>query len=147
MRMANILGVGDRKISRKKNALQYFIREVVQGRDVSIYDESSLRDFIDVRDAARAVALCVDYGKLDTIYNIGNGIPYLTKDIIYYAHKKSNSKSKIVEVPVPEFHKKVQTSNFWMDISKLQSLGYSPNYGILDTVDELIEHFQRGNEW
>ena len=50
-RLANVLGPGDKKISKKKNALQYLIKEIVNNKDVHLYYGGEvLRDYIDVED-------------------------------------------------------------------------------------------------
>ena len=140
LRLANVLGKDDKKVSPKKNALQYLLGEIKENRPVDLYDSGYFyRDFIDVRDCARAIDLVVTEGDLDSIYNIGNGKPIVFRDAIEYSKNKLNSTSELRTIEQKEFHKKVQSSrSFYMDNSKLQSLGYSPKYSIFETIDDII---------
>lgn len=141
LRLANVLGVGDKNISRKKNAVQYMIRELTQGREIPLYLGRFLRDFIDVRDVVRAVRLILEKGETNQIYNIGSGTGYAVYDVIAYAGIKTQN-SKINKIPVPEFHKQVQVENMYLDVTKLRKLGFKPRYDILQTIDWLVDHYR-----
>lgn len=141
LRMAGVLGVGDRKVSKKKNALQYMIRQLSHGEIVSLYEGKIIRDLIDVRDAAKALYLAISFGDVDSIYNIGNGYGYSMEDIVYEIQRHLQS-GTIQRVPVPEFHKKVQVRDMYMDNSKLVSLGYVPDYDIYQTCLEIADAYR-----
>lgn len=142
LRLANILGKNDNKVSQKKNALQFMFNQFKIDNPVELYDNGQIyRDYIDVRDCANAIELILDRGELNSIYNIGNGVPLVFRDLVEYAHRKIDSKSKIEIIEQKEFHKKVQSSrSFYMNNDKLKSLGYFPKYTIWDTIDEIIEN-------
>jgi GDP-4-dehydro-6-deoxy-D-mannose reductase len=137
MRLANILGKGDRDTSYKKKAVQFMISEIRAGNKVKLYKDVSIRDFIDVRDCVRAIELVIDVGDWNTIYNIGNGEGVPVNSLIYQAQKLAGC-GDIYEVEVPTFHKKVQTREFWMDTTKLKSLGYRQKYTLEDTLKWMI---------
>ena len=147
LRLGNVLGAGDKKISRKKNALQYIVSEVAKGRDVDyLYKDGAIRDFIDVRDCVRAIHLVLEKGELNQIYNIANGKGLNVNDLVYTAWQESGYMSKITEIPVPEFHRQVQTSKMYMDTKKLKALGYVQQHDIAQTVRELVHHYQHEKE-
>jgi nucleoside-diphosphate-sugar epimerase len=140
LRLANVLGKQDKKVSAKKNALQYLLGEIAANRPVDLYDSGYFyRDYIDVRDCARAIDLVVQQGEINSIYNIGNGKPIIFRDIVRYARDAMDSASELRTIEQKEFHKKVQSSrSFFMDNTKLESLGYRPQYTIQETVDDII---------
>ena len=140
LRLANVLGKEDKKVSAKKNALQYLLGELAANRPVDLYDSGYFyRDYIDVRDCARAIDLVVNQGELNSIYNIGNGKGIIFRDIIRYARDAMDSGSEIRTIDQKEFHKKVQSSrSFFMDNSKLKSLGYRQEYTINETIDSIM---------
>jgi nucleoside-diphosphate-sugar epimerase len=140
LRLANVLGKEDRKVSAKKNALQYLLGELKENRPIDLYDSGYFyRDYIDVRDCARAIDMVVNEGEVDSIYNIGNGKPIIFREVIEYAKEKLRSTSEIRNIEQKEFHKKVQSSrSFYMDNSKLRNLGYLPKYSIYKTIDDII---------
>lgn len=142
LRLGNVIGIGDKKISRKKNALQHIIRELAQGRDVDyLYKGGAIRDYIDVRDCVDAIHLVLEKGNLNEVYNIANGQGLNVNDLVDVAHRESNFKSKIFEIPVPDFHKVVQMPKMYMNIDKIKKLGYVQRHDIKQTVKELVHHY------
>lgn len=139
LRLANVVGGTDNKVSKKKNAIVYMINELKHNRPLDVYDNGELyRDVIDVDDCIRAIDLVLTKGDLNTIYNIGNGIPVKLADIIDEAKQLINSTSEITSVDTPEFHKIVQVKSMYMDNSKLKSLGYTPRYSVTDIINKLL---------
>lgn len=140
LRLANVLGKEDKKVSAKKNALQYLLEELKKNHKIDLYDSGYFyRDYIDVRDCVRAIDLVVQKSEINSIYNIGNGIPIIFRDLLRYARDKMDSASEMNTIPQKQFHKKVQTSHsFFMDTKKLENLGYVPNYTIFQTIDDII---------
>ena len=141
-RLANVLGEGDQKISKKKNALQFLIKEIVEGRDVELYYGGNvLRDYIYVDDVCQAIHHCIENAPVDQIINIGSGKPYLFLNIIKKAIKKTNSASKIIEIQPTHFHNIVQVKNSYLDTTKLNNFGYECQYGIDDIIQKLVDHY------
>ena len=139
LRLANVVGKGDKKVSSQKNALQFIINEMKENKDINIYDNGNFnRDYIHVQDVCNAIHLVINKGKINNIYNVSNGEPVLFKNIIKYAKKKINSKSKLISIATPEFHKNVQIRNMWMNSDKLFELGYIPKYKIEDIINDMI---------
>ena len=146
LRLANVLGKEDKKVSAKKNALQYLLGEIAANRPVDLYDSGYFyRDYVDVRDCARAIDLVVNHGELNSIYNIGNGKGIIFRDVVRYARDAMDSASELRTIEQKEFHKKVQSSrSFYMDNTKLRGLGYRPEYTIQQTVDDIIHGILTG---
>jgi nucleoside-diphosphate-sugar epimerase len=142
LRLANVLGPKDKKVSAKKNAVQYLLGELASNRPVDLYDSGYFyRDYIDVRDCARAIDMVVNRGEINSIYNIGNGKGIVFRDIIRYARDSMDSGSEIRTIEQKEFHKKVQSSrSFFMDNAKLRELGYRQEHSINETIDDIIQN-------
>ncbi len=116
------------------------------GEAIDLYDGGcAIRDYMHVDDCCRALKTCIEKGEMNTIYNISNSSPVQIKNIIEYAIKKTNSQSKINNIPTPEFHKIVQVENMSLDNSKLLSLGYRPSISVYDTVDQILENMNGHN--
>lgn len=142
-RLANVLGEGDKKISRKKNALQYLIKQAVNNDELPLYNGgSAIRDYIYVDDVCNAIKHCIDNAPVNEIINIGNGKPYVLMDIIDKAMVECNSTSKITNMNPPHFHKVVQVEHSYLDISKLTSYGFKSKYSIDDIVTNLIKFYK-----
>lgn len=125
LRLCNVMGSGDKKASRKKNAMQWMINELVEHRDVKMYDNGShIRDVMHVSDVCRAIKLVMEKGEVNEIYNIGSGKPTTVSEMMHLAKQYSNSRGKLISIDPPEFHNNVQTQNFYLDTTKLRSLGF-----------------------
>lgn len=143
-RLANVLGEGDNKVSKKKNAAQYLIRQAVKGEDVNLYNGgTALRDYVYVDDVCSAIMCCLDKAPVNEIINIGSGKPSKLADVLEIAMKESNSTSKIVEISTPFFHKIVQVEHSYLDVTKLKSYGFETKYSIEDTVKRLVAHYKK----
>jgi len=141
-RLANVLGDGDKKISKKKNALQYLIREIVHGKDVPLYYGGEvLRDYIGVEDVVSAMKLCMEKSSPNQIINIGSGKPYRFLELINKAIEYSKSNSKIIHINPSEFHNIVQVRHSYLDTSKLVSFGFKLNKDINTIIEELVDYY------
>ena len=143
-RLANVLGEGDYKISKKKNALQYLIKEVTQNRDVELYYGGKvLRDYIYVDDVCAAIKQCIDHAPTNEIINIGSGDPHMLGDLVQKAIVHSNSTSKILQIDPTEFHNIVQVRHSYLDITKLKSYGVSSKTSIETTIHRLVDFYKK----
>lgn len=141
LRLGNVIGTTDSKVSAKKNALQYMISCIKNNELVTLYENGDpVRDFIDVRDTVRAIQLVVEQGNLNEIYNIGNGEPIRIGDVIQYVIDNTGSTSQLTSVEPSEFHKIVQTRDHYLNITKLKGLGYTRSIPLYQTIDELINN-------
>ena len=139
LRLANVSGYGDKKASPQKNALQYMINELKEGRDVNVYDGGNMyRDYIHVNDVADAMKLIIEKGELNSIYNVSNGEPLLFKDMIEYAKELIGGEGRLNNIQVPDFHKIVQVHSQWMKNDKLKALGYEPKYDMKAIIEDMV---------
>ena len=144
LRLANVLGEGDTKISRKKNALQFLINEAVNHRDIHLYYGGEvLRDYIYIDDVCNAIKLCIDTAPVNQIINIGSGTPYKFLNIIESAIEMAQSHSRIININPSKFHNIVQTKHSYLDIAKIRSYGFKPKYNIDSIVNKLVKYYQK----
>lgn len=141
LRFANIVGPGDAKVSSKKNTLQYAINLLASGKDVELFGDGLFyRDFMHVDDCARAVDLVMGKGKTNETYNIGNGKTWLYTDILVYTKHVLKSAGNIVYKEPTDFQKKVPVGSFYLDVTKLRSLGFVPELTGCELYNSLIPH-------
>ena len=146
-RLANVVGEGDTKISNKKNALQFLIKETVNNNTLPLYYGGEvLRDYIYVDDVCNALKLCIDKSPTNQIINIGSGIPYRFIDIINKAITYSNSQSKIQHINPTNFHNIVQVRHSYLDTTKLKSYGFNIQYDINSIVERLVDYYQHSHK-
>lgn len=144
LRLANVLGAKDRKVSRKKNALQYLIQRLLQNETIELYDNGEFyRDYIDVRDCAVAMKLAMESELPYTIYNISNGVSQKFRDMIDFVVEYSGSKSLVMDkLDKPEFHSVVQAKNVFLSNRRLGETGYLPRYTIQETLMKIVDDYQ-----
>jgi nucleoside-diphosphate-sugar epimerase len=139
LRLGNVVGKGDSKVSAKKNALQYLVNKMKNDEPIELYEDGDFfRDYIHVDDCVDAINLAINDKNYNQIYNIGNGEPVNFKKLIELAKTKLLSKSTITSIPQKEFHRIVQVKSMYMNNSKIKNLGYMQKYQLEDIVDDLI---------
>lgn len=145
LRLANVIGAKDRKVSKKKNALQYLFDKIVHDEPIELYDNGEFyRDYIDVRDVARAIKLAMESPLPYTVYNISNGVSHKFIDLIKFAIEYAQSKSTVWDkLDKPEFHKVVQSKNVFLSNKKLEETGYKPAYTIWQSIQDIIDDYTR----
>jgi nucleoside-diphosphate-sugar epimerase len=138
LRLSNIYGNSDSGVSAKKNALQFLVGKIKKNESIDLYEGGDfVRDYLDIRDATKAIELIINNGKLDSIYNVGSGKPTRFIDLMNKAKKAFNSSSEFNNIPTPEFHKLVQVKDSYLEISDLLALGFLPKYDIIDEIINL----------
>ena len=128
IRLANTFGENDLGVSKKKNALQFLIEKLRANEPIELYEGGNfIRDYIHVSDVIRAIDLILLKAPVNTIYNVGTGVPSQFCDLINVARDELDSKSIIKSIPTPEFHKLVQVRDSYLNVSRIEGLGFKPN--------------------
>lgn len=129
LRLANVVGAKDAKVSAKRNALQYMIQLLKNNEPVDLYEGGHvLRNFIYIDDCVDAIHLVITKGALDEIYNIGTEHATELYSVIHLAKLLLNSQSELRSIPTPEFHRIVQVRSIRLDVTKLMALGFVPHH-------------------
>jgi nucleoside-diphosphate-sugar epimerase len=144
LRLCNVYGVSDNKVSTKRNALQHLTRNIVLNKNIDLYNEGSdIRDFMYVDDVCRAIDLVIKNSRLNDIINIGSGTGSNFFDMMNYVKKTTKSCSKISSISPPDFHNIVQVKDMILDVSKLAKLGFENEVDIYSGLDILIGHYKK----
>jgi nucleoside-diphosphate-sugar epimerase len=141
IRLCNVLGEADGKLSKRRNALQYMVKILCAGGEIDLYDQDYQRDYLHVEDVASAIRYIAQNGDFYETYNVGSGFGSSIHHLVNLAHRLSKYLGKINLVPVPEFHKTVQTVDMWLDTSKLTALGWYPKYAPEEVVERLCKYY------
>lgn len=138
LRLSNVIG-NDPRAGKQKAALVHMLGKVVRSEEIEVYEGDGYRDVLYVEDTCRAIRLVTEKGSPNTVYNVGRGESHRMVDLIEYAIKRVGSRSVIKRVPVPAFHRIVQTESFHLDTNRLQRLGFTPQMTIWESVDRVLE--------
>jgi len=139
LRLCNVIGGDDPNMGRKKNALQYMITELCKDKLINLYDGDVYREYLHVYDAAKAIKIAMS-SPSGEIINLGSGIAVNIKELVKYAHNKLDGRGQIQKIPIPDFHKTVQTDKVVLDVNKIAEMGFVPKYIILEILDEIIKN-------
>lgn len=125
IRLPNVIGLTDNKVSDKKNALQNLIYKLKCNEDVTLFDGGEFtRDYMFVSDVCAAINLIVETGELDSIYNVGSGIPTKFIDIVKSCHALIGSSSNILFEDTPKKYLRYKINNCHLNVDKLNNLGF-----------------------
>ena len=123
-RLANVIGSGDRP-SKQKNALQFIADRLHRHESVELYHGGNfIRDYLHVDDVCRAMKLSLEKAPRNEVLNIGSGTPQTFKALTEKLVKLTRSQSELLTIDPPSFHRVVQVKDMWLDISKLNRLGF-----------------------
>jgi nucleoside-diphosphate-sugar epimerase len=138
IRLGNVVGKTDDKVSKKKNALQYLISELSQNNPIKLYyDGYFYRDFIHVSDVANGIKFIMENGHNQEVYNLASGKPVEFKDVIDIAIDLLDSTSEVGTMDATDFHKIVQVKSMYLDTRKVRNLGWTPKMNIYDILVDL----------
>jgi len=143
-RITNSFGPLEQYKTPTKNAINYLIYQAYKGNPISIYNKGEFfRDVIYVSDVINALKLLMTKAQSGNLYWIASGRKTWFHEIGKWLNELTNTQVNYVEPP--EYTSKVDVGNFYVDNSKLKSLGWdtlvSPKDGIIKTLDYFHKHF------
>jgi GDP-4-dehydro-6-deoxy-D-mannose reductase len=143
VRPFNITGPGEHE-SFVTSAFARQIAMIEAGRQepiIKVGDLTTSRDFTDVRDAVRALALIAEAGEPGEIYNLcsGAGVP-----IDELVNNLLEATPATVEVrPDPSLIRPVEIRNQWGDATKLRkATGWKPSYELNETLADVLDDWR-----
>jgi len=118
------------------------IAEIEAGRKdvLKVGNLSPVRDFVDVRDAVRAMWLLAEKGTPGEVYNVCSGKGYKIKDILDKLLSLSGNKVNVRAEPgaMRPSDEPVLTG----DHSRLAELGWKPCYTIDKTLSDILDYWR-----
>jgi Nucleoside-diphosphate-sugar epimerases len=131
LRLAHVYGPKDRPIK----LIPKILGQVQRGERPRVFgDGTDLRDFIHVRDVARAISLVVQK-QPEGIINLASGVSVSVLDTV--KNIISASGQKFEPILVPQMKEKI---DFRFDTRKARALGFSPREDFSAAVRELFGH-------
>ena len=141
IRLGNVIGPGDTRVSKRKNALQFMLQSMLRHEDITLYyDGEFYRDYVYIDDVVEGLSLLLEKGAPNEVYNLGCGKPILFRDIIDHVAKSVLYKGAIRHIDVP-FHSQVQVKSMYLNTDKISRLGFQPRIDVFEAVDRLIHHY------
>jgi nucleoside-diphosphate-sugar epimerase len=141
-RGTNVYGPGQRVSSQKTAAFNWMIKTCVEGGIVPLYDGGAVaRDYLYVDDAVSAIHTVAELGKKGETYFFGSGVSETFANMVAMIQVVSGNGSTM-SVPSPGFHERVGIEDFWVDISKMKSLGWEPTVSLAEGIMRTVNWYR-----
>ncbi len=137
-RLATVFGLSPRM--RLDLLVNDFVHRAVMDRAVTVFEGHAKRNYIHVRDVARAFlhALAHFESMKNEPYNVGLSDANLSKLELCQEIKKHLPYFVFLEAPIGEDPDK---RNYIVSNAKIEQTGFRPRYGLHDGIQELIKGF------
>ena len=134
--------IGPRKKGDVSSDLASSIVSVERGlsNNVKHGNLEAVRDFLDVRDGARAFRLIAERGVPGEVYNICSGVGLSLSDI--FSRLCEMSTCKINAEEDPDKFRILEEKERIGDCTKIKSLGWSPRFTIKETLKNILEYWR-----
>ena len=122
-----------------------FITNLFENKKVPVYGTGqNLRDWICVLDHCKAVDFVLHSGSTGDIYNIGGGAEKtnleITQKLIEISGKGESMIEYVEDRPGHDFR-------YSLDCSKLMKLGWAPEYGFDEALEETVKWYVENRWW
>ncbi len=122
-----------------------FVTNILEGKKIPLYGNGkNIRDWLFVEDNCRAIDSVLHKGKIGEVYNIGGGNEINNLKLAgLLLRKLKKPKSFIRYVKDRQGHDK----RYSLDISKIKSLGWMPEYNFEQALDLTIKWYKENQNW
>ena len=115
--------------------------EVAAGRRarIEVGPLDTTRDFIDVRDAAAALALVAEKGEPGGTYNIASGVERVVADVL----TEALAAGKLGDVAIDRRPgRPADIARHFADVARLERLGFRATHGLGDSMDAVVAYYR-----
>lgn len=139
LRLATLFGMSPRM--RLDLLVNDFVHRALRDRCVVLFEADAKRNYLHVRDAARAFVHVLDNWGLmrNAVYNVGLSDANLSKRELCEKIKKHVPAFTILEAPVGSDPDK---RDYIVSNAKIEAFGWRPRFSLDDGIVELIKGFQ-----
>jgi UDP-glucose 4-epimerase len=144
LRLTNVYGPRQLIKHNRQGFIGWFIRLVVEDREIEIYgDGSQLRDFVFVEDAAEAF---LEAGASDAcngeVFNVGGFEPTSHRDLVHLLIEVAGS-GRVRYVDWPAEKKAIDIGSFYADSSRFAAAtGWRPRVGLREGLTQTVAFYR-----
>jgi len=127
-----------------EKVIPLFVTNALDDIPVPLYgDGTHVRDWLHVDDHCRALDLLIENGRNGEVYNIGGGNEIANADLTHRLLAQVGKTQALIR-PVPD--RPGHDRRYFLDTTKLQSLGWTPRIQFEAGLRETVDWYRR-NEW
>ncbi len=134
LRITNPYGPFQRPEQRSYGVINQFIHEAIRGQTITVFgDGAQLRDYIHISDVVDVMLLvAASPAALNATYNVGSGTGTSLAELARLVVEVAGT-GKVAHVAWPEAEARVETGNFFADISSITAAtGWTPTVALRD---------------
>ncbi|MBI5732847.1 GDP-mannose 4,6-dehydratase, partial [Candidatus Jorgensenbacteria bacterium] len=144
LRLTNTFGPRHQMKHPRQGVLNWFIRQILDGKEISLYGTGEqIRDVNYVDDAVRAFILAADSDRANgEVFNLGGEGVSLKKFVKTAIAVMGKGKYEIVSFPAER--KAIEIGNYIADWSKIKKiLGWRPKVSLKEGIKRTIEYYRK----
>lgn len=140
-RLFNLVGPGQ----DERHVCGYFANQltaIVKGkapRTLIVQNTNATRDFIDVRDAVRALISLARHGTAGLVYNVASGCEVAISDLLALMLRRIGLEDKILIKQA--YSRKNEIPRHFADIHRLDRLKFTRRYTLVESIDDVIAYY------
>lgn len=144
LRMTNTYGPGMRIKDARQIFLGSWIRSLLEGAPIEVWEGRQMRDFTYVDDAANAfIAAALSPGSVGKVLNLGGSPPISVLDLARLLLTTAGQGTFVVRA-FPEARKKIDIGDYYTDDSAFRKLtGWVPETGLQEGLSSCVAYYRR----
>jgi GDP-4-dehydro-6-deoxy-D-mannose reductase len=112
----------------------------VRGPEIEVGPLDATRDFVDVRDVARALRLMAERGTSGEVYNVGRGVETKVSELLQEYLDQGKIRDRVVIRR--DDARSAGVMRHCADITKLRAIGFRPIFGLPAMVASTLAYYQ-----
>jgi UDP-glucose 4-epimerase len=143
LRLTNTIGPRMRIKDARQTFLGLWVRQLLEGRPISVWGGTQLRDFTDVEDAVDAFLMAAESPATNgQAYNLG-GSEVIDLAGVARLMVEVNGAGSFEVREFPADRQAIDIGDYYADFSKIRAqLGWEPKRALRDTVEATLSYFR-----
>lgn len=121
---------------KKQGIIPIIIDNIINEKEMNIYGEGQIRDYIHIDDFVDGMKAVLDYRGDERIFNIGTGMGYSISEVVGMIEKKMKGQLRIKQCGA----RKCDVSRNVLDISLIErETGWRPKISLSEGISRVVE--------
>jgi UDP-glucose 4-epimerase len=143
LRLTNTIGPRMRIKDARQTFVGLWVRQLLEGRPISVWGGEQLRDFTDVEDAVDAFLMAAASSATNgEVYNLG-GSEVVDLDALAKLMVEVHGSGSYEIKEFPSERRAIDVGDYYADFSKIRDrLGWMPKRGLRETIETTLSYFR-----
>jgi len=142
LRLTNTIGPRMRIRDARQTFVGLWVRQLLEGKPISVWGGKQLRDFTDVEDAVDAFLMAASPATNGQVYNLG-GREVIDLGALAKLMVEVNGAGSYEIKDFPADRRAIDIGDYYADFSKIrQALGWEPKRALRETIGATLTYFK-----